>query len=146
MNESNTNDTQTMDGTENIESNMQDSMELLQVSDGLPIDYFDGNGNDSATLSDGNNGEAVTTDNIGYDESPHVWTSDYGVSDYSVGTGSGNGVDTVTYAEIIAYEKQQTEYLGIISHFVILIFAFLLFSWTEKKINVITNRFANRNK
>ena len=130
---------------ENLEQNIETGIDLLPSNDGVSNDGDILYGNGFDTLPDGGAGTHENVDGDGYADSPHVWTCDTGSSNSSL----YNGDSTFCCAactEIVAQETQQTETLATLNHYVILIFMFLLLSWTEKKINVITNRFTSRKK
>ena len=134
---------------ENIKETNEALADILPDNNGLFGNVSDNNGNSSPTVSNGDIGYSVNNTPNGYASSSNAWTGSSNNVGYPYSTGSSNNLTldyTETLLQITESQKEQTEILTGISSVLILIFAFLLLEWTEKKINVISRRFSNRRK
>lgn len=106
-------------------------------------------GNSNASLSEGSSGESLEPDSGAIYASPNVWTGSTNSSVPSVSTGdisTYSEVDAETLMEIQKNTSEMLESVSSIASFSVLIFMFLLFEWTEKKLKVAVNRFTDKRR
>lgn len=130
---------------ENYESDYESITEgLLSVSGNseISVDVHDSTGTVSADVSAGDSGETAADDVSG-----DTYIADSS-GNYTVSV-SGNGSPGSDTESLLCLQETATQTLESVNYgnaLLLLIFAFLLLSWTEKKFSVIVKRFSERKR
>lgn len=136
-----------------MNENIIENLESVSNSDGVSVDNGDSSWNGSVVSTSGSDSQIPELIPSGDTGSPNVWTGDTPYVGYSASGGDAS-FDTPSNTEtLMEIQKANAESnaqiidnLSSINGLLVLIFAFLLFEWTEKKINVTVNRFSNKRR
>lgn len=132
---------------------IQKNLEILSNDNGVFYDFINGSGDGVNVTSYGIGADYIKSDTRGNSSSPNVWTDDSGNVSDNVSSGDIDADTPTDTQELMAIQEavaesntQVIESLSAIHSVLILIFAFLLFEWTEKKLKVTVNRFTDKRR
>uniref|UniRef100_UPI004055F79A hypothetical protein n=1 Tax=Acetatifactor sp. TaxID=1872090 RepID=UPI004055F79A len=136
-----------------MDENNKETMEIASDNNGVLSDIDSNVGLVTPTATDTVSADAQGIDTDGSATSPNVWTGGADYVNYSVSGGDiviHSEDYTQAFMEIQETNAQNTtqiiESITACNSLLVLIFAFFLFEWTEKKLKVVVNKFTNKRR